>query len=117
MERIPISLICFFLLATKAYGITSFCPPDSTRPCLKDNSFFVNENLKACKIKTSEETSESWYDEYSLVFKIDSDLIDKKSSYLINTYDNKLEIIASNENGDVINSLKVNSLSTLAIGA
>ncbi|MDP7319796.1 MAG: peptidoglycan recognition family protein [Bacteriovoracaceae bacterium] len=54
MERILITLIYLYLIATEAYAITKFCPPDSSHPCLRDNSLFVNENVKACKIKTSE---------------------------------------------------------------
>ena len=63
-------------------------------------------------LKTSQAAAETWYDDYKLDFKIDTEIIDNRSEYQINSDDGKLEI--SLYDGDkFINSTEFNSLSTL----
>lgn len=75
----------------------------------------INANIlfyKSGIVKTSQSAAETWYDDYKLDFKIDTDIIDNRSEYQINSDDGKLEI--SLYDGDkFINSTEFNSLSTL----
>ena len=65
------------------------------------------------RVKDVRTTSEMWYDDYKLDFKIDTDLIEKKSSFTISTSESKLKISVYNENNEFVKSLNFNSLSTL----
>lgn len=64
-------------------------------------------------IKASQVSSSTWFDEYTLEFNIDTDEIDKISSFSISTDNNKLEISSFDEHGDFVSLIKFNSLSTI----
>ncbi len=66
------------------------------------------------RIKNKLTTSEKWYDEYDLEFKIDTELIDEVISYSFTTDDNKLLINIFDSSDNLISSEKFNSLSTLS---
>jgi len=76
----------------------------------------LNANIlyyKIGRVKNSQSSPELWYDEYELDFKIDTDLIDDKSTYLISTSDNLLKISSFSNENDLIKTYNFKSLSTL----
>ena len=68
---------------------------------------------KIGRLKNSQISPEQWYDEYELDFKIDTDLIDEKSTYLIRTSDNLLKISSFIDENDLNKTYSFKSLSTL----
>lgn len=88
------------------------------------NSFALNSNVvKAIRanvlyylvgnIKNSQITAETWYDEYELDFKIDTELVEKQLRFVISTSENNLKISLFDKNNELVNSTKFESLSTL----
>ena len=65
------------------------------------------------RIKDTQTTAESWFDDYNLEFKINTDLIDKKSIFLISVVNNRLEISSFDAQENFIKLLKFNSLTTV----
>ena len=66
-------------------------------------------------IQTSQYTSETWFDDYDLEFKIDTDKIDKKFIFELITKNDKLIIRSYDHDGNFLKDYKFNSLSTLNI--
>ena len=64
-------------------------------------------------IKNTLTAPKLWYDSYELNFKIDTDIIEQKLSFLINTRDGKLEITSYDSKNEIIKTVSFNSLSTL----
>ena len=76
----------------------------------------LNSNVNFYKqgiIKRSQTSASEWFDDYTLNFKIDTDLIEKKSIYIIKVIENNLEISLFDEHGNFIRSFEFASLSTL----
>ncbi len=65
------------------------------------------------RIRDTRSTPGDWYDDYTLDFKIDTDLIDEKISFLIKVDNNMLEISSFDSSDSFIESKKFESLSTL----
>ncbi len=76
----------------------------------------LNSNIlyyKIGRLKNTQYQSESWYDEYEIKFNIETNNIKKRSSYIISSVDNKLNISLTDAEDNYLNTFKFNSLTTL----
>lgn len=75
----------------------------------------INANIlyyEVGRIKKTQTSNENWYDNYDLDFKINTDFIEKKSSFTINTLDNNLMISSYDGDKNFIKSYQFNFLTT-----
>ena len=109
---LPTSLTVFnrsmINLENEINRLNSFSLNMITAKELKSNIRYYKQGL----IKTTESTKDSWYDDYNLSFKIDTENIDKKYSYTINV-DNDELLISTIGSNDILIQEKFNSLTTL----
>ena len=67
------------------------------------------------RIKKTQASPESWYNDYKLNFNINTDLIEKNLIFKVSSSENKLEISSYDSNENFIKTYKFNSLSTLDV--
>ena len=112
---LPTSLTVFnrsmINLENEVNRLKSFSLNKSVVKKLSSNILFY----KLGRLKNTQSSAENWYDEYKIDFNINTENIEKKSSFLISTEDNKLEISLYDSGDNFIKSVKFNSLSTLEI--
>lgn len=110
---LPTSLTVFnrsmINLENEVNRLKSFSLNESVVKKLSSNILFY----KIGRLKNSQYSPEFWYDEYNISYNINTENIDKRSSFIISSEDNNLEVSAYDSEDNYIKSVKFNSLSTM----